>query len=372
MFGINLVNNLKNIPGWRTNRKIVIIECDDWGGIRIPSKEVYDKMLKEGVPVTKSRYRFDTMESRTDLEMLFEVLQSVRDKNGRSAVMTAVTNVANPDFDRIKNSRFSEYFYEKFTDTLERYYPGFNVFGLWKEGINTGVFIPELHGREHITVNLWLDKLRDGDKQILLAFDNELVCIDLPGIHGPASEFRPEFYFSSESSKLFLINAIKNGIRLFNDIFGYNPRLFVPSNNIFHPDFDIVVAESGVKFLYVSHRMPYPVNGGNLKYRYFITGSKGPEGLTYYTRNCAFEPTDYNYRGIDLTMKQISAAFRWGKPANISTHRVNFTGALAPSNRGKGLKELKNLLRSIIYIWPDAVFMSSGEALEYMRQTNLR
>lgn len=26
----NILLNLKNIPGWRTNRKIVVIECDDW------------------------------------------------------------------------------------------------------------------------------------------------------------------------------------------------------------------------------------------------------------------------------------------------------------------------------------------------------
>jgi len=36
-----LRKNLVNIPGWRTNRKIVVIESDDWGSVRMPSREVY-------------------------------------------------------------------------------------------------------------------------------------------------------------------------------------------------------------------------------------------------------------------------------------------------------------------------------------------
>ena len=37
----NIFHNLLSIPGWRTNRHIVVIESDDWGSIRMPSKEVY-------------------------------------------------------------------------------------------------------------------------------------------------------------------------------------------------------------------------------------------------------------------------------------------------------------------------------------------
>ena len=33
-------HNLLNIPGWRTKRKLVVIESDDWGAIRMPSKEI--------------------------------------------------------------------------------------------------------------------------------------------------------------------------------------------------------------------------------------------------------------------------------------------------------------------------------------------
>jgi hypothetical protein len=366
----NLIINLKNIPGWRTSRKIVVIECDDWGGIRIPSKEIYEKLIKGGLAMDKGRFRYDTLETIEDLDKLFTILDSVKDKNGHSAVMSPITNTANPDFEKIKQSDFKEYHYEKFTETLIRYGRGTGVFKLWKQGIQAGVFVPELHGREHITVQIWLQKLREGNKDLLLAFDNGLAAVEVPGVHPAAGEFRPEFYFDSESQKPFLKRSIIEGVNLFKEIFGYTPRVFVPSNGIFHPDFEETVTETGVKFLYVSHSMPYPVNGGELKYRRFITGQRGPGDLTYYTRNCAFEPTSAIYKGIDPTLKQIAAAFRWHKPANISTHRVNFAGGIEPASRERGLSELSKLLQAIVKRWPDVEFMSSGDALEFMRNSN--
>ena len=36
------------------------------------------------------------------------------------------------------------------------------------------------------------------------------------------------------------------------------------------------------------------------------------------------EPRGFNW--VDYTFKQVEAAFRMGKPANISSHRVNFFG----------------------------------------------
>ena len=37
-----LSNIIYNIPGWRTKRHIVVIESDDWGAIRMPSRQVFD------------------------------------------------------------------------------------------------------------------------------------------------------------------------------------------------------------------------------------------------------------------------------------------------------------------------------------------
>lgn len=364
-----LLLNAKNIPGWRTKSKLVVIECDDWGSICMPSKEVYRNLLSAGIPVDKSRYtQYDTLADKEDLEQLYEVLLSVKDSSGKPAVMTSVSNVANPDFEKIKAVGFSDYFNEPFTTTLEKYNRHPNTFNLWKEGIEAGIFVPELHGREHISVQLWMKKLQEGDKKVRLAFDHGFVSVETDGIPKPAKQFRPEFYYNKEEQKPFLEKSIVDGVNRFTELFGYKPTVFVPSNDIFHPHLEAALASTGIPFLHRGYRsVNYNTDGTQSRKRH-IFGEKSKSGLRYYMRNCAFEPTDKGYKGIGLTLKQIEAAFRWHKPALISSHRVNFVGGIDAANREKGLTELSLLLKSIVKRWPDVVFMSTAALFNEFRK----
>jgi len=355
--------NIKNIPGRRVGRKLVVIECDDYGGIRTPSRQVYEMLVDRGLADPKCVYRLDTLANVQDMELLFSTLESVTDSKGKPAVMTPFTNVANPDFEKIRQSGYREYHFEKFTDTLLRYEHGAGVFELWKQGMERGIFVPEYHGREHITVQLWLQKLREGNQDLILAFDNNYVALRMKDAPSGTSGFRPEFYFNSQDQLPFLKGSIKSGVDLFKDLFGYTPRVLAPSNAIFHPDLERSVAKAGVKFLNVWHMNPVPDKEGKIKMKYYRNGKTASNGLTYYVRNCAFEPTDNGYGGIDTTMQQIHAAFRWHKPAIISTHRSNFVGGIEPFNRESGLSELKKLLVAILQRWPDVEFLSSSEML---------
>ena len=59
---------ITNIQGWKTNRKIIVIESDDWGSIRMPSKEVYNKSINNGYKVDLNPYeRYDSLASEEDL-----------------------------------------------------------------------------------------------------------------------------------------------------------------------------------------------------------------------------------------------------------------------------------------------------------------
>ena len=103
--------NASNIPGWRTNRHIVVIESDDWGSVRMSSLENFNRMLKAGMPVDKSHYNlYDSLESNDDLVALMDTLGNYTDKTGRHPVFTGVNVVANPDFEKVRQSGFSEYF----------------------------------------------------------------------------------------------------------------------------------------------------------------------------------------------------------------------------------------------------------------------
>lgn len=356
---------VKNIPGWRTRRKLLVIECDDWGGIRMPSAEVHAELLAAGLALKDDRFNRDTLAGAEDLDSLFRVLEGVTDSRGRSAVMTAVSNVANPDFEKIRNTGFQQYHYEPFPETLERY-RGREALAKWHEGMGKGIFIPELHGREHITVQLWLRYLREGHPGLHKAFEKGLAAFPVMKAPLPARTFRPEFFFDSPAQKPFLADSLRDGIRLFGEIFGHSPGIFVPANAFFHPDFEKYLPAAGIRYLNVQHRTPIPDGMGGFTHRRYVTGSRSGDGLVYYTRNCAFEPAMDTYRGTGATLSQIHAAFRWGKPATISTHRVNFVGAIAPENREHGLKELKSLLEQVVRIWPEVEFLSSVDALNVM------
>ena len=60
-------------------------------------------------------------------------------------------------------------------------------------------------------------------------------------------------------------------------------------------------------------------------------------------------------------INRIKIAFRWKKPAVISSHRINFMGALDEINRRDNLILLDNLLKRIVKLWPDVEFMTSDE-----------
>ena len=365
-----LTVNLKNIPGPTVRKKIVVIECDDYGGIRMPSEEAMKLMKSAGVAIDESRYNLlDTLENSDDLTALFETLQTVEGADGKNAVMSPFVNVANPDFEKIKASGYKEYFYEPFPITYKKYGRNGSMMNLWKEGIEAGIFTPEFHGREHVSVQPWLQKLQEGNIQLQHALSYGFVAVaNVQGIHAYAQEFRPEFYFTNYDQKKFLHQSIVDGVKLFEQLFGYTASAFMPSNSVFHPDFEETVLQTGIPFLVVAHKNPTPGPEGNLMFTNFTFRQKIQKGkLNFYIRNCAFEPTDNSYASIHSTMKQIAAAFRWNKPAIISTHRVNFTGGINKENRDKGVKELQALLKAIVKRWPDVEFKSTANMLKALR-----
>ena len=126
-----ILRNLLNIPGFRTNRNIVVIESDDWGSIRMHSKKVFNQLLKLGIRVDSCHYNmYDSLESEDDLSLLFEVLSSVKDKNYKPAVLTANAIVTNPDFEKIRKNNFEKYYYKKIKESYKDFYGCENSFNI--------------------------------------------------------------------------------------------------------------------------------------------------------------------------------------------------------------------------------------------------
>ena len=368
--------NASNIPGWRTKRHIVVIESDDWGSIRMSSKESFERLRTAGIPVDKSHYNInDALECNQDLEELFNVLVRYKDSSGRHPVMTGVNVVANPAFEKIKESNYTEYFYEPYTETCNRY-PGHDkVFELWKKGIAERLFVPIFHGREHLNVQRWMWTLSLGDESAMLAFDCGVTGIGRGIGNVELPDFQAAFDLDSIDDLPYMKNVLSSGLSLFEELYGYKARYFVPTNGPFNNSLEKDLLDAGVKYINTGKKQREPLGNGQYKVNTRFLGDKNQYGQIYLTRNCFFEPaaTGFevraNYDWLNFCLKEIEIAFRWHKPATISSHRVNYIGFLHPENREKGLKALSQLLAEIIKRWPDVEFMTSVELGDLIAST---
>ena len=64
---------------------------------------------------------------------------------------------------------------------------------------------------------------------------------------------------------------------------------------------------------------------------------------------------------MDSCLSNMKLAFKYHKPVTISSHRVNYIGAIDVSNRDYGLNQLKILLKKIVQTWPEVEFLTSEE-----------
>lgn len=360
-----LLKNLSNIPGWRTNRKLILFESDDWGSIRMPSLRAFENLQKEGIDLLSDEgYLYnknDSLATAEDLASLFEVLNSVKDSSGRPVVFTPETVVANPDFASIQQSDFKEYYYEPFTQTLKNYPACEGSFDLWREGMEKRLFVPQFHGREHLNVKVWMRALQQGLSQTRSAFDNRMWGITTAGDPMIGLEFQAAFDFLDPADLIYHREVIETGLDLFEKLFAYRASYFVPSNGLLSKTLEPVCSAGGIRLLSVSKIHPEPLGKGKLGKSLHWLGQSNGKGLRYLTRNCFFEPVEPGRDWVDSCLSDISSAFRWHKPALISSHRVNYIGALHKENRDHGLKQLSTLIKQILNKWPDTEFISSGE-----------
>jgi hypothetical protein len=357
-------SNLKNAIGWKTNRKIIVFSVDDYGNVRLNSTEARKNMDEAGMQIYSRFDALDTLETTQDLEHLYKVLESVKDKNGNAAIFTPFALPCNINFEKMETEDFQKFHFEPLPETYKKLagqqpeaYK--NAWETWQKGIKKGLLKPQFHGREHLNLHIFNNKLKARDRQLLVALKNRSYT-SISDAEYPTMFSTATFDFWDVNENEDLKPLLVDGLNLFEEVYGYRSTYFAPPVfNIHHSLFQ-TLRDNGIRFIDLALLRNEHKGLGKFKKSFNYTGKKTNNGLIIMVRNIVFEPTED--RGIDwvqFTMKQIDTAFRWNKPAVISSHRVNFCGHIDPKNREKGLETLKNLLHEIVKKWPDVEFMSA-------------
>jgi len=359
-----LKKHLINYRGKKINERILVIESDDWGSIRIPNISVQSKLLDLGFIKNEDPFsKYDCLESAEDFETLYTVLQQFKDDKGNSPVITANMVMANPDFPKIEQSGFKNYYFEHFTKTYKNYYPKLKTFEALKKGIENGFIYPQFHTREHLNIQRWMDKLTSGDIAFRSGFQLKCFAVDDSDDSNRRGNILATYDYINNKELKSIQSGIEEGLQLFKDTFNFNSYTHIAPCYVWNEFIEETVRKAGVYGVQGSKFQQYkdPNSGNHIRlWRYM--GQVNKHHQIYTIRNVLFEPAlNQGINWVDKAMESIEIAFFWKKPAIIGSHRINYVGGLSEANRANTLVQLDEIINKVLKKWPNVQFLNSEQ-----------
>lgn len=233
-----------NAFGEFERQKILIIESDDWGAVRLPSVNVRERLLEKGINLNEEIYTiYDGLEKDSDIDDLMEVLMQYKDSNGVHPIFTMNFVVANPNFEKIKETDYQTYYRENIDFTYQSYTDSSRVLVKVKEGMKRGVFQTQFHGTEHVNVPIWLKLLQSDEECFKLAFEYKCFGLNRSAFRG--KEHIQATYDSCDQD--YIISSVVYGLDLFEDLFGFRSSSFIPNNYVWNPCYNGILRDNGIR-----------------------------------------------------------------------------------------------------------------------------
>jgi hypothetical protein len=311
-----VLGRLRWAAHWRCAEPLVLFECDDWGLLRKPCIQL---LSNYGEPKDYAR---DRLETASDLERLYRVLEQFKDEVGRPACMTANFIVANPDFERIATSRFENYYEVPITENK-------TLKDKWLEGFDRKVFYPQYHGRSHFWPPALLRDLQADTPGVRELFINH--CHGgLALLKDSGWRYHTE-YLDWHSGKILpdpeQLLWLKIGLEYFHQTFKFSPKSTIAPHYIFNAYTCQAWRQVDFHFVQGTNYHILRNNDGSMRSLSHALGESSPEGLIFLARTVRFEPRPRSrFRDVDKAMQAARNCFHHHIPAVIESHRLNFTG----------------------------------------------
>jgi len=309
-------------------------------------------------------YGRSTLERAADVRQLVQTLLEFRGGDGFPPVWQANTVMAAPDYARLEPPLFPGEALPVLT--LPEAPSRWSRPGLWEEvrgACEAGVWWPELHGFHHLPERAWLTALRRNQADARRAFEQQCpVC--------EAVESSGEFD-AAEPGEVRRAN-LERAIEVFTRMFGRPPSSFCPPDYRWDDRFESEAEPLGITLWQgraERARRTLP------RLRHLVRGMTWrPAGGSrfYMPPRIAFEPrggggaalgpgpapADAAARGAADTHARVRAAWAAGRPAVVSTHRLNYAH-LDTSRSDHGREALRDLLRRLA--GDGALFVTDAE-----------
>jgi hypothetical protein len=285
------------VARWREpvlRQPALIIESDDWGA--------------------------GPLEQSDALARLSELLMRVRDHSGRPAVMTLGVVMEVPDGARIAASDCTEYYPLSLAD------PRFDgVRAAMQDGIEAGVFVPQLHGQCHY----WPAALMAAAQSD--ASVREWLTISEPALteHLPSALQSRWVDASSLPSHALSREAIEQAVSaeaaVFHGNFSRAPQVAVATTFVWNDAVEAAWAHAGVEVIVTpGHRATCRNASGQpgCVDAAMLSGERSLSGQTYLVRDVYFEPA-FGHPAQRLVHGLLARA-KQGRACLVETHRFNF------------------------------------------------
>lgn len=360
-----------NLLSWKSRRRLLVIESDDWGMIRMASREAFKRLQARGYAVHECPYNtFDTLEAADDLEALTDTLLGFRDQRQRPPVLTANMVMGSPDFAAIRDAGFREFHVTPVWETLPNHGRE-SAIAAYRQAREAGVLRPQLHGRDHVAVGRWLEALQRREQRFVDAFDEGMFTVHPGGVTNCRRDLLDALGCApNDPAFADLATALKQAQEWFVAFWGVPSSSFIAPCYTWHEALEPALSELGVRFLQGSRvqRAPRSAPHVGIDRKRHTTGQRNARGQRYIVRNVSLEPSieGNEDRCLDHALVEVASAFHHRTPAIVSSHRLNYIGGLNESNRDRGLRVLAAFLKAVQRHWPDVEFVSTDELGQLM------
>ncbi len=330
---------------WRTVRAVAM-ESDDWGlcGF-VPSAGALDGLDRKALapgpfpPV----YWQSTLEDSATVAQLAGVLKRHRGRDGLPAVLQSNYILSSLTWEPTADRGDSTWQWQE--RDLPDLPPAYTRPGLWRAvqtAIASGALHPEFHGRYHY------DPARRRELSLSTPVAREAAEREVTIF--PHSERTWELGPWRSSAQL--AGELDHGLVVFQDVFGMPPRSVIAPDYHWDDRCERLWVSRGIRVIQAKREQRNPAwnsrIGRILKVLDRTWARQVRRDRTYLDRNCLLEPVQSPDR--EATIRACTAAvhraWRWGEPAIVETHRINFVH-LDTTVVDRGLQSLDAMLTAI-------------------------